>query len=81
MKEHFLNVGLLVFRLSSRHLYETLQLAGHRQRVLAALQGVFQLLPLQADLVKRHEDVHGSAGMGRGQMLRLLLRADETGEL
>lgn len=63
------------------HLYETLQPAGHRQRVLAALQGVFQLLPLQTDLIKRHQDVHGSSRMGRGQMLRLLLRADETGEL
>lgn len=62
------------------HLYKTLQPAGHRQRVLAALQGVFQLLPLQADLIKRHQDVHGSTRMGRGQMLRLLLRADETGE-
>lgn len=55
------------------YLYEALQPAGHHQRVLTALQGAFQLLPLQADAIKRHENLHGPTRVGCGQMLCLFL--------
>lgn len=55
------------------YLYEALQPAGHHQRVLAALQGALQLLPLQTDAIEGHEDLHRPTRVGGGHMLRLLL--------
>lgn len=55
------------------YLYKTLQPAGHHQRVLAALQGAFQLLPLQTDVIKWHKNFQGTTGVGCCQMLRLFL--------
>lgn len=55
------------------YLYETLQPASHHQWVLTALQGAFQLLPLQTDVIKWHKNFQGATGVGSCQMLRLFL--------
>lgn len=55
------------------YLYEALQSAGHHQWVFTALESAFKLLPLHADAVKWHENLHGLTWVKGGQMLCLLL--------